>query len=65
MKPFFSIIIPTFNRRKSILRCVDSVLSQTFDSLEVIVVDDCSDDDTLELLACLSDPRLHVIQTDG
>ena len=49
--PAVSIIIPTYNRAGVILRAVDSVLSQTFQDFELIVVDDGSTDQTLEVLA--------------
>ena len=41
-----SVIIPTFNRAEMVCRCVRSVLDTKWPSLEVIVVDDCSPDDT-------------------
>ena len=61
--PFFSVIIPTYNREQFLLRSVSSVLKQSFDSYEIIVVNDGSTDDSLELLSTISDPRLRVITT--
>lgn len=49
--PLVSVIIPTFNRAGLLARAIDSVLSQTFASLELIVVDDGSTDATDALLA--------------
>ena len=43
-----SVVIPTFNRAEMVCRCVQSVLDTKWPSLEVIVVDDCSPDDTAE-----------------
>ncbi len=48
--PFFSVIIPTYNRTGSIGEAIQSVLSQTFTNFEVIVVDDGSTDDTKEIV---------------
>lgn len=48
--PFFSIVIPTYNREKLIPATLDSVFSQTFTNYEVIVVDNCSTDNTEEML---------------
>lgn len=48
--PFFSVIIPTYNRANFILKTLDTVFNQTFQDFEVIVVDDCSTDNTEALL---------------
>lgn len=44
--PFFSIIIPIYNVEKYLNKCVDSVVNQTFDDIEVILVDDGSTDNS-------------------
>jgi glycosyltransferase involved in cell wall biosynthesis len=48
--PFFSIVIPTYNRADLILDTLESVLSQTYKEFEVIVVDNCSTDNTKDVL---------------
>ena len=50
MAGLVSVIIPTHNREKTIERAVDSVLNQTYKNIEIIIVDDCSTDSTLEVL---------------
>lgn len=49
--PKVSVVIPTFNEEKNLLVCLESIFKQTYprDKLEVIVVDDCSTDKTLEV----------------
>ncbi|NDV26952.1 glycosyltransferase family A protein [Desulfovibrio sp. JC010] len=56
-----SVIIPTYNRAERICRAVDSVLGQSFDNFECLVVDDGSTDDTAQRLADYTDPRLKVL----
>ena len=48
--PLFSIIIPTYNRSKLLISALKSCLAQTFSSFEVIIVDDCSTDDTEKIV---------------
>lgn len=50
-EPFFSIVIPTYNRAQFIRECIDSVLSQDFSDYEIIVVDDGSTDNTEKILS--------------
>jgi glycosyltransferase involved in cell wall biosynthesis len=58
--PLISVIIPTYNSERTIAQTVESVLNQSFSSLELIVVDDGSTDSTLTLLDQIADPRLAV-----
>lgn len=62
MPPLVSVIIPAYNAAPWIAHTVRSVLDQSFDDLEVIVVDDGSTDATASVLRTLIDPRLRVIQ---
>lgn len=50
MKPFFSIIIATYNRSNLISKAIQSVIKQSFDSWELIIIDDGSNDDTGALI---------------
>lgn len=47
--PDVSVIIPMYNTEKYIEKCLDSLLNQSLENIEVIVVDDCSTDNSLEL----------------
>lgn len=53
--PFFSVVIPTYNRSSVLPRAIDSVLSQSLQDFELIVVDDGSTDDTESIIQKYSD----------
>lgn len=57
-----AILIPTYKYRDKVVRAVRSALASG--AGEIIVVDDCSNDGTLEALACFNDPRLQVTAND-
>ena len=58
MNPFFSIVIPTYNRAQLVSECIRSVLKQTFGRFEIIVVDDGSTDTTEESVKAITSDRL-------
>ena len=57
-----SIIVPAFNAENTVAETLDSILSQTFSDFEVIVINDCSNDRTIEVLTSYSerDNRIKV-----
>ena len=57
-----SVIIPTYNRAKSIIHSIKSVLTQTYHNLEVIIIDDCSNDNTESLISKIEDKRIKYIK---
>jgi len=60
LNPKISIIIPAYNSAETIRRTVDSVLAQTFQDFELIVIDDGSKDNTCEVLQSYKDKRLRI-----
>jgi glycosyltransferase involved in cell wall biosynthesis len=60
--PRVSVIIPTHSRAELVPRAIESVLKQTFRDFELIVVDDGSNDNTHDVVAAISDPRLQLIR---
>ncbi|TIW42218.1 MAG: glycosyltransferase, partial [Mesorhizobium sp.] len=56
--PRIAVVIPARNRRGSLPRTLESVLSDPRRDIELVVVDDASDDGTEAYLASLADPRL-------
>ena len=59
-----SILMPAYNAEKTILRAVNSLLEQSYENVEIIVVDDCSTDNTLKILSQIEDKRLKVISSE-
>jgi glycosyltransferase involved in cell wall biosynthesis len=62
--PEISVVIPTYNREHTLRRAVQSVLGQTFTDFEVIVVDDCSTDQTKNLVESFRDKRIVYVRHD-
>ena len=60
-KPIVSVIIPTFNRANLLIPAIQSVLNQTLEDFELIVVDDASTDDTQQKITGIDDPRVRYI----
>ena len=58
-----SVIIPVYNREKTIKKAIESVLGQTYTDLEVIVVDDCSTDKTIEVVESIEDKRVRLVKS--
>lgn len=61
----FTIIIPVYNRAHIMSRAIDSVLNQTFEDFELLIVDDCSTDNISEVIGKYSDKRIKYIQSDS
>ena len=58
--PLVSVIVPVYNVERYLDCCLDSIRGQSYERLEIIVVEDCSTDDSLSMLARhLADPRVQ------
>ncbi|MDE7434566.1 MAG: glycosyltransferase [Lachnospiraceae bacterium] len=64
MKPLVSVCIPAYNSAGYIMDTVNSILNQTYRNLELVVVDDCSTDDTYEVLRAIQDERLKLYRNE-
>lgn len=59
--PLVSVIIPAYNATRTLQETVQSALSQTMSDFEIIIVDDGSSDDTLEVARSIEDERVRVL----
>jgi glycosyltransferase involved in cell wall biosynthesis len=58
--PTISVIIPVYNGEKTIKQTVESVLNQTFRDFELLIINDGSQDATLEIIQAINDERIQV-----
>jgi glycosyltransferase involved in cell wall biosynthesis len=63
--PTVSIIVPTFNRAHYLPECLDSLIGQTVQALEIIVVDDGSEDATRDVVARYGAPVRYIYKENG
>ena len=61
-QPFISVVTPVYNGEKYLADCIESVLAQTYQAWEYIIVNNCSSDNTLEIVQnyARQDPRIRV-----
>jgi len=62
--PKVSVIIPTYNRPKLLLRAINSVVTQTYTNLEIIVIDNASTDNIEEIVKNFNDNRIKYLRHD-
>ena len=64
MLPLVSIIIPTYNSSKYIVQAINSAINQTYKNIEIIVSDNCSSDDTVNIVKSISlnDNRIYLYE---
>ncbi|MDB6084521.1 MAG: b-glycosyltransferase-like protein, partial [Gammaproteobacteria bacterium] len=59
--PFFTVIMPLYNHAPYVAAAVESVLAQSFGEFELVVCNDGSTDDSLEVVGGFTDPRIRLI----
>jgi teichuronic acid biosynthesis glycosyltransferase TuaG len=64
MNSLVSIITPSYNSAKFIKQCIESVIAQTYTNWEMLIVDDYSADNSLQILKKYNDKRIQLIELD-
>lgn len=59
--PQISVVVALYNKEREVMRCVESVLRQSFADFELIIVEDGSTDRSLEIVRSVQDPRVRVV----
>lgn len=62
--PRVTVLMPTYNVAPYVREAIDSVMQQTYTNFELLVIDDCSTDDTVSMVRSINDPRIHIIQNE-
>lgn len=62
--PLISVIMPVYNTAKYLKQAIDSILNQTFNDFEFIIIDDCSTDGSLDIIKSYCDERIILIENE-
>lgn len=64
MPDLISVIVPVYNASEYVSQCIDSILIQSYQELEILLIDDGSTDNSLQICKayCRRDPRVQLIQ---
>lgn len=65
MNDLISVIVNAYNEEKHIKKCIDSIINQNYKNIEIIVVNDGSTDNTLNILNSYNEPRLKIISHEN
>ncbi len=61
-QPEITVVMAVYNGRKTLRQAIECILNQTFHNFEYLIVDDCSTDDTVEIIQSYDDPRIRLYQ---
>lgn len=59
-----TVLMPTYNVASFVKESIKSVLNQTYSDFELLVIDDCSTDNTIEVVRSIEDSRMHIVQNE-
>lgn len=64
-QPFFSVVIPLYNKQNHVKETLETVFSQTFQDFEIVIVNDGSTDNSAKIVESIDDNRIRVIHQDN
>ena len=60
--PLISVLLSVYNDDKNIKKSIDSILSQSYKNIELLIIDDCSTDKTYEIINEIKDSRVRIFR---
>lgn len=60
-KPFFSVLIPLYHKQNHVKETIETVLQQTFQDFEIVVVNDGSKDESVQVVETIKDERIRLM----
>ena len=64
INPLISVLLSVYNDDKNIKNSIESILSQSYKNIELLVIDDCSDDKTYDILNEIKDSRIKIYRNN-
>ncbi len=58
--PLVSVVMSVYNHEKTVLKSIESILNQTYENIELLIIDDASEDNTYDLLKTVNDKRVRL-----
>ncbi|NNC50945.1 MAG: glycosyltransferase [Flaviramulus sp.] len=62
LRPLITVLMPVYNCELYVSEAIESILNQTFDDFEFLIIDDASTDKTVSIIKSFEDPRIHLIE---
>ncbi|MEA3491791.1 MAG: glycosyltransferase family 2 protein [Campylobacterota bacterium] len=60
--PLVSVIVPLYNKEQWVVRCIESIVCQSYQNMEILIIDDGSTDESRHIASTIQDPRVKIIE---
>lgn len=64
-KPFFSVVIPLYNKQNCVKKTIETVLNQTFQNFEIVIINDGSKDESVNVIKSIKDMRIKLLEQEN